>query len=89
MRLSAKFRILSGMKLKRAPTDIYEIGPLIERVKRYAKDRGIAASTASFHVFGDGTRLSLLEDGKTVTVKTAKAAWERLNELEAQAESAA
>ena len=89
MHVSAKFRILGHMKPKRAPTDIYEIGPLIERVKRYAERRGIAATTASFHVFGDGERLSLLEDGKTVTVKTARAAWEKLNQLEAQAESAA
>lgn len=80
------------MKRKPRPPelpDIYAIAPLIERVKRYAEQRGIEPTTASFHVFGDGERLKLLESGKTVTVRTARAAWERLNALESQAESAA
>lgn len=67
----------------------YDIAPLIARVHRYAQTRGIEPSTASRLVFGDGGRLKGLESGKSCTVETAKAAWEKLADLEAQAESAA
>lgn len=60
----------------------YDIAPLIARVRSFAKQRGIKPSTASRLVFGDGSRLEGLEAGKSCTVETARAAWERLDLLE-------
>lgn len=63
---------------------MYEIAPLIARIESYAKAAGIAESTASKRVFGDGDRFCRIKAGKSLTVKSAKEAWDRLAELEAQ-----
>ncbi len=61
----------------------YQIAPLIDRIKAFAEARSISGSYASRLIFGDGSRLAGLEDGKaSLTIKSADKAWRKLNELE-------
>ena len=68
---------------------MYDIQPLIERVRSYAKRAGIEEKTASYRVFVDVDRLGSLLDDKTCTVRTAKTAWATRDSLEAKLEHAA
>lgn len=64
---------------------LYDLSPLIKRIKKYAIEAKISDSTASGRVFGDGDRLLRLEQGKTCTLATAQKAWLKLDKLEAEA----
>jgi hypothetical protein len=63
---------------------MFDINELITRSKQYASKAGIAESTASFRIFGSGDQLKRLDDGKSCRVNTAKAAWKKLEQLEAK-----
>ncbi|MEM9241398.1 MAG: hypothetical protein AAGB07_15610 [Pseudomonadota bacterium] len=77
---------------------MYDIDPLLDRIREYAKNAGVSESTASSRVFGRGDELARLEaevsnkktpktgrprKGPSMTLRVANKAWNRLDELEA------
>lgn len=66
-----------------------DLDTLISDAKAYARKSGTSISTVSRKLFGDGTRINKISDGKaTAWITTIERAKIRLKKLEAELESA-